>query len=153
MNEIQPSDDIRQITLELGERLDRGRKVAAATRGAAGVRAIELWRGRALVQRARHESLAAEDPTGADRVHGIHLAEIDIELTELLDHGVPPRAARPVALAGSAAALLRDLIATQGVESRSVNEWLARYAEWSAAYADVEPSAGPASGSGDVDAR
>jgi hypothetical protein len=75
-------------------------------------------------------------------VHGIHLAEIDIELTELLDFGVPPRAAQSVALAESAAALLRDLITTQGVESRSVNEWLTRFGGWKATHGETAPPTG-----------
>ncbi|GAA1616470.1 hypothetical protein GCM10009789_83090 [Kribbella sancticallisti] len=153
MNEIQPSDEVRQLTQELGERLDRGRQAAAATRGAAGVRAIELWRQRELVRRARDNSLATDDPTAAQRVHGIHLVEIDIELTELLDRGVPPHAAQSVALAGSASALLRDLVTTQGVESRSVNEWLARFDKWMAKYGEIEPPPESATDAGEADGR
>lgn len=69
------------------------------------------------------------------------MAEIDIELSELLDFGVPPRAAQSVALALSASALLRELIASQGVESRSVNEWLARFDRWQATYGEDLPPA------------
>ncbi|MGZ0153708.1 hypothetical protein ACXJJ3_42030 (plasmid) [Kribbella sp. WER1] len=152
MNQMQPSDEIRQVTRELGERLDRGRKIAAGTRGSAGVRVLELWRERASVRRTQAGFEAAEDRVGAYRVHGVHLAEIDVELSELLDFGVPPRAAPGVALAMSASALLRDLIANQGVESRSVNEWLTRFDRWQAAFGeDVPPS--PADGAEDTDGR